>query len=80
LLLFQNSTGALHRLALPAHVLAEMTVGMPPLQMTVDHYQLMVALLNALRVTSMIAVSPWFGTFRAASIYILMPAALDLRL
>jgi len=35
-------------------------------------YQLHVALLNAFAVRRWIAVSPWFGTFRAASIYILI--------
>jgi signal transduction histidine kinase len=60
-------------LALPAHVLAEMTVGMPPLQMTVAFItNCMVALLNAFAVRRWIGVSPWFGTFKAASIYILI--------
>jgi len=56
---------------LPAHVLAEVQVGMPAAQCTVAFAtNCAVAMLNAWGVRSLIGGPPWFGTLRQASLYI----------
>jgi signal transduction histidine kinase len=63
--------------ALPAHILAELVVGMPLLQMLLAFVtNCMVALLNAYMIRRWIGGAPWFGTFRAASVYIMITAGL----
>jgi signal transduction histidine kinase len=63
--------------ALPAHVLAELAVGMPLPQMLLAFVtNCMVAFLNAYMIRRWIGGAPWFGTFRAASVYILITAGL----
>jgi signal transduction histidine kinase len=63
--------------ALPAHVLAELVVGMPLPQMLLAFVtNCMVALLNAYMIRRWTGGAPWFGTFRAASGYIVITAGL----
>jgi len=64
--------------AFPAHVLAEMYVGMPPGQMLVAFAtNCMVATLSAYGVRRFLKGPPWFGTLRNASMYILITAAVS---
>lgn len=61
--------------AFVAHVVAELGVGMPVLQLLVAFVtNCMVALLNAYVVRRSISGPPWFGTFEAASKYIVVTA------
>jgi signal transduction histidine kinase len=58
-----------------AHVVAELGVGMPALQLLVAFAtNCMVALLNAYAVRRFVGDPPWFGNFRKASIYIVITA------
>jgi signal transduction histidine kinase len=58
-----------------AHVVAELGVGMPALQLLVAFAtNCMVALLNAYAVRRFVGDPPWFGNFRKASIYIVVTA------
>ncbi len=61
--------------AFVAHVVAELGVGMPVVQLLVAFVtNCMVALLNAYAVRRAICGPPWFGTFKAASKYIVIAA------
>ena len=61
--------------AFPAHVLAELGVGMPAPQLLVAFAtNCMVALLNAYGVRRFVGDPPWFGTFQKASLYIVIAA------
>ena len=61
--------------ALPAHVLAELQVGMPPLPMAVAFASnCAIALLSALAVRRELEGPPWLGSLKKASIYILVAA------
>jgi integral membrane sensor domain MASE1 len=65
-------------MAFPAHTIAELVVGMPVPQLLVAFVtNCMVALLNAYAIRYWIGGPPWFGTFRAASTYILITAGLS---
>ena len=56
----------------PAHVLAELSIGMPAAQLMVAFAtNCMVAMLNAWGVQRFLKEPPWFGTLRNASTYIL---------
>jgi signal transduction histidine kinase len=60
-----------------AHVVAELRVGMPALQLLVAFAtNCMVALLNAYAVRRFVGDPPWLGTFRKASIYIVITAGI----
>jgi signal transduction histidine kinase len=59
----------------PAHVLAELQVGMPAGQMLVAFVtNCMVAVLNALAVRRLLGERPWFGDLRKTALYILVTA------
>jgi signal transduction histidine kinase/integral membrane sensor domain MASE1 len=61
--------------ALPAHILAELQVGMPAAQMAVAFAtNCAVAALNAFAVRRLLLEPPWFGTIRKTIIYILITA------
>jgi signal transduction histidine kinase len=61
--------------AFPAHTIAELAVGMPMPQLLVAFItNCTVALLNAYAVRYWVGGPPWFGTFRAALVYILITA------
>jgi signal transduction histidine kinase len=61
--------------AFVAHVVAELGVGMPVPQLLVAFAtNCLVALLNAYGVRQTIGGPPWFGTFRNASLYIVIAA------
>ena len=63
--------------AFPAHVVAELGVGMPAPQLLVAFAtNCMVALLNAYAVRRFVGDPPWFGNFRKASIYIVITAGI----
>jgi signal transduction histidine kinase len=63
--------------AFPAHLIAELGVGMPASQLLVAFAtNCMVALLNAYGVLRCLGAPPWFGTFRKASIYIAIVAGI----
>jgi signal transduction histidine kinase len=62
----------------PAHVLAEVSVGMPPVQFMVAFAtNCMVAILNAICVRRLLGGPPWFGTLWNASVYILVTAVVN---
>src|SRR5207253_3750458 len=64
--------------AFPAHVIAELGVGMPAPQLLVAFAtNCMVALLNAYCIRRLIGGPPWFGTFHAAFVYIAITAGLS---
>src|SRR5262249_5054694 len=64
--------------AFPAHVIAELGVGMPVPQLLVAFAtNCMVALLNAYGVHRFVGDPPWFGTFRKASLYIAIAAGVS---
>jgi signal transduction histidine kinase len=59
----------------PAHVIAEIAVGMPVAQLLVAFAtNCSVAILNAFGVQWFLRQPPWFGTLRNASIYLLVTA------
>src|SRR5262245_51047235 len=61
--------------ALPAHVLAELRVGMPASQLIVAFVtNCLVAMLNAFAVQRLMIEPPWFGTIRKTIIYVLITA------
>ena len=61
----------------PAHVIAEVAVGMPLAQLLVAFAtNCAVAILNAVGVRWLLKQPPWFATLRAASIYILITAGI----
>jgi len=61
--------------AFPAHVLAELGVGMPVPQLLVAFAtNCMVALLNAYAVRRFVGDGPWFGNWRKAALYIVITA------
>jgi signal transduction histidine kinase len=63
--------------AFPAHVVAELGVGMPAPQLLVAFAtNCMVALLNAYAARRFVGDPPWFGNFRKASIYIVITAGI----
>ena len=63
--------------ALPAHVLAELSVGMPMPQMIVAFAtNCLVAIANAFAVRRLMVEPPWFGTIRKTIIYVLITAFL----
>jgi signal transduction histidine kinase len=63
--------------AFPAHVVAELGVGMPAPQLLVAFAtNCMVALLNAYAVRRFAGEPPWLGTFRKASTYIVITAGI----
>jgi signal transduction histidine kinase len=76
LLLAPNSRWWLYILAAgPAHVIAELHVGMAPLPMAVAFAtNCAIALMNAFAVRRLIAEAPRRGTLRKASIYVLVAA------
>jgi len=62
----------------PAHVIAELTVGMPPVQNLVAFAtNCMVAILSAWAIKRFLRESPWFGTLRNTAIYIAFAAGLS---
>jgi signal transduction histidine kinase len=64
--------------AFPAHVIAEVGVGMPAPQLLVAFAtNCMVALLNAYGVRRFVGDPPWFGTFQKASLYIVIAAGVS---
>ena len=64
--------------AFPAHVIAELGVGMPVPQLLVAFAtNCMVALLNAYAVRRFVGDGPWFGNFRKASVYIVITAGIS---
>jgi signal transduction histidine kinase len=64
--------------AFPAHVIAELGVGMPATQLLVAFVtNCMVALLNAYGVRRLVGDPPWFGTLQKAAFYILVTAAVS---
>jgi signal transduction histidine kinase len=64
--------------AFPAHVIAEVGVGMPVPQLLVAFAtNCMVALLNAYGVRRFVGDPPWFGTFRKACLYIVIAAGVS---
>jgi signal transduction histidine kinase len=64
--------------AFPAHVVAEVGVGMPAPQLLVAFAtNCMVALLNAYGVRRFVGDPPWFGTFQKASLYIVIAAGVS---
>lgn len=61
-----------------AHVLAELSVGMPFLQMTVAFVtNCVLAIMNAVVVNRFVGGPPWFGTLRKAAVYILAAGAIN---
>ena len=61
----------------PAHVLAEIAVGMPAAQLLVAFgTNCILAILNAVGVKWLLRQPPWFGTLWNASIYLLVTAAI----
>ena len=61
--------------ALPAHIVAEAQVGMPPDQSLVAFAtNCAVALLNAFAVQRVLVEPPWFGTIRKAMAYVFITA------
>ena len=61
----------------PAHVLAEIAVGMPAAQLLVAFgTNCTLAILNAVGVKWLLRQPPWFGTLWNASIYLLVTAAI----
>jgi signal transduction histidine kinase len=64
--------------AFPAHVVAELGVGMPvPQLMVAFATNCMLALLNAYGVRRFLTGPPWFGTFRDAFLYIVITAGVS---
>jgi signal transduction histidine kinase len=64
--------------AFPAHVVAEIGVGMPLGQMLVAFAtNCMVALLNAIAVRRLLHGPPWLGDLRKASLYVLITAGIS---
>jgi signal transduction histidine kinase len=64
--------------AFPAHVVAELGVGMPfPALLLAFVTNCMVALLNAYAVRRFVGDPPWFGDFRKASLYIVIAAGVS---
>ena len=64
--------------AVPAHVLAELQVGMPILQMAVAFAtNCLVALLSALGVRRLLGAPPWFDNFRRAVVYVVITAVIS---
>ncbi|HEY7230825.1 MAG TPA: MASE1 domain-containing protein [Pseudolabrys sp.] len=64
--------------ALPAHVLAELRIGMPTAQMIVAFVtNCLVAVVNAFAVQRLMVGPPWFGTIRKTIIYVLTTAFLS---
>ena len=64
--------------AFPAHVIAELGVGMPAPQLLVAFAtNCMVALLNAYGVRRFVGDPPWFGTLHKASLYIVIAAGVS---
>src|SRR5215831_5019881 len=64
--------------AFPAHVIAELGVGMPIPQLLVAFAtNCMVALLNAYGVRRFVGDPPWFGTLKKASLYIVIAAGIS---
>jgi signal transduction histidine kinase len=64
--------------ALPAHVIAEIGVGMPASQLLVAFAtNCLVALLNAYAVRRFVGDPPWFGSFHKAFIYIVITAGVS---
>jgi len=64
--------------AFPAHVIAEVGVGMPASQLLVAFAtNCVVALLNAYGVRRFVGDPPWFGTFKKASLYIFIAAGVS---
>jgi integral membrane sensor domain MASE1 len=64
--------------ALAAHVIAELGVGMPAVQLTVAFAtNCTVALLNAYAVRRAIGEPPWFGTFQNAGRYMIITGVLS---
>jgi integral membrane sensor domain MASE1 len=64
--------------AFPAHVIAELGVGMPWPQILVAFAtNCMVALLNAYAVRRFVGDPPWFGNFRKACLYIVIAAGIS---
>src|SRR5262245_23646219 len=61
--------------ALPSHVLAELQVGMPPIEIAVAFATNgLVAVLNAGLVRRLLGGSPWFGNFQRAVVYVVVTA------
>jgi signal transduction histidine kinase len=64
--------------AFPAHVIAEVGVGMPAPELLVAFAtNCAVALLNAYGVRRFVGDPPWFGTFQKASLYIVIAAGVS---
>jgi signal transduction histidine kinase/integral membrane sensor domain MASE1 len=64
--------------ALPAHVLAELRIGMPMPQLIVAFVtNCLVAVVNAFAVQRFMVGPPWFGTIRKTIFYVLITAALS---
>ena len=64
--------------ALPAHMLAELGVGMPIPQLIVAFAtNCLVAIANAFAVRQLMVEPPWFGTIRKTIIYVLVTAFLE---
>jgi signal transduction histidine kinase/integral membrane sensor domain MASE1 len=64
--------------ALPAHMLAELGVGMPIPQLIVAFAtNCLVAIANAFAVRQLMVEPPWFGTIRKTIIYVLVTAFLS---
>ena len=61
--------------AFPAHIVAELGVGMPMPQLLVAFAtNCLVAMLNALLVQAALGEGPWFGSLKRAALYILLTA------
>ena len=61
--------------AFPAHIVAELGVGMPTPQLLVAFAtNCLVAMLNALLVQAALGEGPWFGSLKRAALYILITA------
>lgn len=64
--------------AVPAHVLAELQVGMPILQMAVAFAtNCLVAVLSAYAVRRLLGAPPWFDNFRRAVVYVVVTAVVS---
>ena len=64
--------------AVPAHVLAELQVGMPVLQMAVAFAtNCLVAVLSAYAVRRLLGAPPWFDNFRRAVVYVVITAVVS---
>ena len=60
---------------LPAHVLAELQVGMPAIEIAVAFAtNCLVAVLNAVAVRHLLGGPPWFGNFHKAIVYVVVTA------